>query len=318
MTCSGIVRDAGVLLVLAALGLGACAEPAPAPGQAGAEADRASPPAGEVVDLARFFEDAEGTFVLWSEPTGRVVRHDPARAARRFLPASTFKIPHTLIALETGVLTGPEQELPWDSAMAPPEAHWPRTWLGSQTLRSAFRNSVYWYYQEVARRIGEERMRQWLARFDYGNRDIGGGIDRFWLWGDMRISPDEQVGFLRRVYRGDHGVSPRATALLKELMVLKETPHWRLSGKTGTADVTPNRELGWLVGWLEEGDEVHFYALNMEGETVWERWPPQRRAELVEQLLREVGVLPPPGVAVLVPPPVPLGPVRLAATVAPH
>jgi beta-lactamase class D len=174
---------------------------------------------------------------------------------------------------------------------APPEPWWPRSWRRDQVLRTAFQNSVYWFYQEVARRIGEDRMQDYLRRFDYGNQDVGGGLDQFWLRGDLRISPYEQVEFLERFYTGNLGLSARTTQVVKEVMVLEDGASYRLSGKTGTAEVTPTRELGWLVGFVETGDRVVFYALNMEGERVWEDWPPHERTDLVRQLLAELGVL---------------------------
>ncbi len=254
----------------------------------------------DTVNLHRLFDaiDGPGTFVLWDAPTGRLRVYDPDRARTRFLPASTFKIPNTLIALDTGVADGPDNRLPWDSTAVPRGDWWPRSWARDQTLRSALPNSVVWYYQELARRIGPDRMQAYLQQFDYGNRSIDGGIDRFWLDGGLRISPIEQVAFLHRFYEGRLGVSERATAVARELLVLEETPAYRLSGKTGTAELTATRELGWLVGYVERGEVVSFYALNMEGEQVWEAWPPQKRLALVRSILQALGTLPPPGDAV--------------------
>ncbi len=245
----------------------------------------------EQVDLSRFFPGAEGTFVLLDAQTGRSLRYNPERAQKRFTPASTFKIPNSLIALETGVANGPDFLLAYKSFGSAPQQWWPKAWSQDQTLRTAIRDSVLWYYQELARRIGPERMRKYVQQFGYGNRDISGKIDRFWLNGGLEISPDEQVDFLRRFYFGKLGVSERSTKILKDILVLKETPEYRLSGKTGTAELTATKELGWLVGYVERGDAVYFYALNMEGERVWEDWPPSKRLELVGAILQELGVL---------------------------
>lgn len=245
------------------------------------------------VDLGRFFSGMDGTFVVLDARTGHRMVHDLERARKRFIPASTFKIPHSLIALETGIVDGTDFELSWDPAVVPPETFWPESWRRDQTLRSAFRDSVVWFYQELARRVGPDRMRAYLDRFRYGNRQIGGGIDEFWLRGDLRISPLEQTEFLHRLYDRDLGVSERTTALVEELMVLEETPWYRLSGKTGTAELTPSRELGWLVGALHTGDAFYLFALNMEGDRVWEDWPPASRTDLVRDLFRTLGLLAP-------------------------
>lgn len=211
----------------------------------------------------------------------------------RFIPASTYKIANSLIALETGVATGPDHVIPWDSTAPRDPGFWASVWSQDHTLRSAMRNSVYWYYQVLARQIGAERMQTYLDRFSYGNRNMGGGLDRFWLHGELRISPDEQVRFLARMYQGGLGLSERSTEVVKDLLVLEETPAYRISGKTGTADVTPTRELAWLVGYVEHRGDVWFYALNLEGEQVWERWGSSTaRLALVRDLLQDLGVLP--------------------------
>jgi beta-lactamase class D len=130
---------------------------------------------GAGADLGGFFPGVDATFVLLDGQTGRTVRHNPERARTRFLPASTFKIPNSLIALETGVASGPDFALPWDSVRVPRQPWWPAAWARGHTLRTALPNSVVWYYQELARRIGAERMRGFLLRFEYGNGDLDRG-----------------------------------------------------------------------------------------------------------------------------------------------
>ncbi|MEX2570893.1 MAG: penicillin-binding transpeptidase domain-containing protein [Gemmatimonadota bacterium] len=275
-------------LLLALLTVAACG---PAP-----DAERAADGAPNVVeaDLSPFFEGldpADVTFVVLDGETGDVTRHNPERARERFLPASTYKIPNSLIALETGIAADAGFMLEWDGVV-PEDGFWIEPWSQNHTLRSAIRNSVVWYYQELARRVGEERMQEYIDRFEYGNQDIGGGVDRFWLEGDLRISADEQVDFLRRMYAGELGISDRSTGILKDILVLEETPGYRLSGKTGTAELSPTRDLAWLVGYVERGEQVSFFALNLEGEQAWERFgQPADRIALTRTLLRETGAL---------------------------
>lgn len=249
-----------------------------------------------VVNLAGFFPGInpnDATFVVYHPLSGQVIRHNTVRAEQRFIPASTYKIPNSLIALETGVAKGAEHVISWDSAVKPTKGFWSNEWSKDHTLRSAIRFSVYWYYQALARDVGAERMQEYLNQFDYGNRSMDGGLDRFWLYGDLRISPNEQVRFLERMYNGKLGLSARSTRIVKEILLLEERADYRLSGKTGTADVTPTRELAWLVGFVEREKEVWFYALNLEGEQVWEQWgSSSKRLALVRSLLQELEVLP--------------------------
>jgi beta-lactamase class D len=248
--------------------------------------------AGEVSerpDLGQFFAGLDGTFVLLEAQTGRLTRFNPERASERFPPASTFKIPNALIALETGVVDGPEFALAWD-VKTPQEPWWPDIWKRDHTLQTALPKSVVWYFQEVARRIGHERMQSHLDGFDYGNRDISGGIDQFWLTGGLRISADEQVRFLQRFYEEALGVSKRSTDIVKELLVLEEEPGYRLSGKTGWSALGESDapQIGWLVGYLESGEATHFFALNIDIRTNEDA---SKRLVIAKSVLRELGVL---------------------------
>jgi beta-lactamase class D len=244
------------------------------------------------VDLSAFFtgvgqEDA--TFVVLKASSSEILRYNPRRAKQRFIPASTFKLANSLIALETHAASGPDHLIRWDGMIPPGADFWASSWSKDHTLRSAMQNSVFWYYQTLARQIGADRMQRYLDQFDYGNRNMRGGLDRFWLHGELRISPDEQVWFLKRMYDGNLGLSERSTRIVKDILVLDSTSAYRLSGKTGTASLTQTRELAWLVGYVERQSDTWFFALNVEGEEVWERWGnPTARLALVRQLLDAV------------------------------
>ncbi|WP_425220721.1 class D beta-lactamase [Pseudomonas sp.] len=210
--------------------------------------------------------DVQGTFVLFDPKQNLWVYHDEDRAKTQYLPASTFKIPNSLIALETQVASGPEFQLDWDSDKDPRASWWPASWTESHTLHTALQHSVVWYFQEIARQVGQERMQSYVDQFDYGNRDISGGIDQFWLTGDLRISAKQQIGFLERFYQGGLGASEANVDAVKQMLILEETPQYRLSGKTGWAGYgeTDQPQLGWLVGYLERGEDVYFYAMNID------------------------------------------------------
>jgi beta-lactamase class D len=245
----------------------------------------------ESVDLSAHFAGLEGaTFVLLDPEGGRLLRHDSERSREGFLPASTFKIANALVALDAGV--PPDFAIAWDSTRAPREAWWPEAWTRpSHTLASAFQPSVVWYYQALARQTGEARLAEALRQWGYGNAETSGGVDLFWLTGGLRISAEEQVIFLQRLYEGSLPVSPEASETLRSLMVLDEGEGYRLSGKTGTARLGNGRLLGWLVGAVEREGEVYPYALNVEGpsEAVW-GWGD--RTDRAKAILTELGVLP--------------------------
>jgi beta-lactamase class D len=229
----------------------------------------------------------KGTFVLFEPCANRWQVLDEARARQRFLPASTFKIPNALIGLEAGSIRDENEVFKWDGRPKPRTA-----WERDHTLESGMKESVVWMFQEVARRTGRARMRGWLERFDYGNRDIAGGIDLFWLQGALRISAVEQVEFLRRLEEGRLTVSPRSRRLVREAILVERTSAYTLRAKTGTADRS-NGAVGWWVGWVERrGRVVAYFAMNF---TPAPGTKYEDRFTVSRAILVEAGVLPSAG-----------------------
>jgi len=146
---------------------------------------------------------------------------------------------------------------------------------------------VVWYFQDVAKRVGEEREQEYVDQFDYGNRNISGGIEQFWLTGGLRTSAKEQVEFLRRFYDGDLGVSEESTVVVKDMLVLEDTPEYRLSGKSGWVGLGEDsmEQVGWQVGYLEKGNEVYFYALNLD---ISKPEDADARLEITKGILKEL------------------------------
>jgi len=244
-----------------------------------------------VTDL---LEGYEGCFVLHDSATGDRLRHNPDRCALPLSPCSTFKIPNTLIGLELGVLADADHVIPWDPVQDPKQDWWSGPVLGEwprdHDLRSAMKNSVVWYYREVARRIRAERMKKHLARIGYGNEDISGGIDRFWLGSSLKITADEQVAFLRRLRDRRLGYAERSTAIVETVIERERGPGYVLRGKTGGGKLDNGRRIGWLVGWVERGDRVFTFALNLEADSFDQIWT--ARVELPRKILTALGILP--------------------------
>lgn len=231
-------------------------------------------------------ERVDGAFVLLDASRGVTHVVNPDRASARYVPASTFKIPNTLIGLETGVIPDERFALPWDGVKrSVPD------WNRDHDLASAMKHSVVWFYQEIARRIGPERMQAHLDAFRYGNRDISGGIDKFWLTGGLRISPHEQIDFLRRLHAGALPCSARSVDILKRLLVLEQTPAYTLRGKTGL-ESDERSTTGWLVGYVERGADTYFYATVLLGKGSDSGRIMPLRHRLTRALLKRHGALP--------------------------
>jgi beta-lactamase class D len=198
-------------------------------------------------------------------------RSDAAACATRLPPASTFKIPHALVALETGVVT-PDTVERWDGARHPQQPLWDR----DHTIVSAMRPSVLWFFQRIAPRVGAERMHGWLERMHYGNADTSGDVTLYWVNGRLRVSPDEQVAFLRQFYAGTLPISKERQRLIRDALnqergtvenargVHKLDADWpesvRLNSKTGATRTQSGESVSWLVGALSVGDRTHVFA----------------------------------------------------------
>jgi beta-lactamase class D len=200
-----------------------------------------------------------GTFVLHDLTTNTLWVCSAARAAQRFIPASTFKIANTVIGLEVGAVKNVDEILPYGGKPQPIKA-----WEHDMPLREAIQLSAVPIYQELARRIGLERMASHVKAFHYGNGEIGTVVDQFWLEGTLKISALEQVEFLARLVQGKLPARPESIAAVKEI-TLRETSDGReLHYKTGWGQPPGEPQIGWLVGWVQSKEGTSTFALNID------------------------------------------------------
>ena len=227
-----------------------------------------------------------GTFVLYEPLLDRYRVLGERRARKGFLPHSTFKVANALIGLEVGALNDELEVFRWDGKPKPVGL-----WERDHDLASGMAFSVVWMFQEIARRIGKTRMREWLDRLGYGNRDTSGGIDLFWLQGGLRISAFEQVAFLHRLAEGRLPATQRAQRLVREALVVEKTSEYTLYAKTGTSSQAIKDPVWWWVGWVEvKGRPRAYFALNFTPHGA-NRF--HERFEIGRAILEEAGALPP-------------------------
>ncbi|NIG52241.1 class D beta-lactamase [Chitinophaga sp. Cy-1792] len=201
----------------------------------------------------------EGTFMLFSNSQGEFKVYNLERAKERFLPASTFKIFNSLVGIQTGVIKDTGMVIPWDGVQrSRPE------WNQDLTMNQAFKVSAVPYFQEVARRIGKEQMQLWLDSVKYGNMKIS-RIDTFWLDNSLQISPDEELGFVKKLYFDQLPFSKTTMKSVRDVMMMEKTPKYELAYKTGWG-IVGKKNIGWIVGWIEENRHPAFFVLNIESE----------------------------------------------------
>lgn len=215
----------------------------------------------EVPQLAACFnaQEVAGTFVLFDAATDTMFVTDATRADKRFTPASTFKIANSLIGLDAGAVKSVDEVLPYGGK---PQRR--KEWERDMGLRDAIKVSNVPVYQELARRIGLERMREGVKKLGYGNMEIGSVVDRFWLDGPLAISAVEQTKFLHRLVKGSLPISPEAVGAVKEITLLEKTGTYELHGKAGWWVGPTPPQIGWWVGWVERENKVYPFALNFD------------------------------------------------------
>lgn len=226
-----------------------------------------------------------GSIIIYDLKRDSFYQHNPPRNNTAFLPASTYKIPNSLIALETGVIKNDVEVLTWDGIERGFADSPIKQWNQDLNIRLAFKYSAVWFYQVLARRIGHEKMQDFVKQIQYGNQNIGSeeDIDKFWLSGELRITPQEQINFLLRLYKNDLPFSQETMALVKDIAIAEQTPNYVLRGKTGLA-----QEIGWYVGYLEQNDNVYFFATNLDIDS---QTDPAVRLKVTRLCLQDLGLL---------------------------
>jgi beta-lactamase class D len=238
----------------------------------------------ERADLDAVFAEngVAGTFVLYDVATDHLTLINAKRAERRFVPASTFKIANTIIALETGVVKDENEIIPYGGQPQPF-----KTWEKDMSMREAIALSAVPIYQELARRIGLERYREWLPRLDFGNRQTGTIVDTFWLDGPLEISAVEEARFVARLAQQKLDASIRSQSIARDIIRLESRDGKILYGKTGWRfSSTPN--LGWWTGWVEHNGKISAFSLNIDMPAATDA---PKRVAVGKTMLSKLGVL---------------------------
>jgi beta-lactamase class D len=207
--------------------------------------------------LKKYFDEnkVDGCFTMFDNATGEVIVYNMALDTARFSPASTFKIANSLIGLQTGKILDDKMIIKWDGVKRNVDA-----WNKDMDMSEAFKASNVPYYQEVARRIGKDTMQRWIDTLGYGNRNITGPIDSFWLNNHLKISPDEQLGLVKKLYFDQLPFRKSVQQIVRDVMLQEDNTAYKLSYKTGWGFDEKRNALGWVTGWIEENKHVYFFV----------------------------------------------------------
>lgn len=204
--------------------------------------------------LKKYFDSAhvEGSFSMMNNQSGEISLYNMKLDTQRVLPGSTFDILNTLIAIQTGKVVDEKTTMPGNGKLDE----------GNKeiTLKEAFEHSATPYFQEMARRIGQDTMKFWVDSLQYGNKNISGAVDSFWLTNRLMISPDEQLGLMFRLYFDKLPFQKYAQEIVRNLMLKEDNTLFKLSYKAAWNVDESGQSIGWVVGYIEENRHVYFFV----------------------------------------------------------
>ena len=212
-------------------------------------------------DLSSFFNGYKGSFVLYDLQKDQYNIYNKDKSTLRVSPNSTYKIYSALFALESNVITRNDNIMKWNGKLYPYQ-----NWNQDQNLNTALKNSVTWYFQNLDKKIQMKNIESYLDRLHYGNQDVSGGIEDFWLESSLKISPIEQVQILKDFYTNQFEFDDKNIQFVKDAMKLETKERATLYGKTGTGTINGKNVNGWFIGYVETENNRYFFATNIEND----------------------------------------------------
>ncbi|GAB2552453.1 BlaR1 family beta-lactam sensor/signal transducer [Gracilibacillus alcaliphilus] len=230
-------------------------------------------------DLSTYFDNYQSSFVLYDVQADTYHIHNKDHSTTRISPDSTYKIYIGLFGLEEGVITSEQNTIEWDGTKQPFDK-----WNENQNLATAFAHSVNWYFQEIDKETGQKAIQSYIQQIHYGNQDMSGGLDQYWLESSLKISPVEQVELLQSFYNNTFNFQGNNIQTIKNALQIEEKDGAVLYGKTGTGNVNGKGINGWFIGFVETETNTYFFATNIQDK---ENASGSTAAEITLSILRD-------------------------------
>ena len=234
--------------------------------------------------MKKFFDEADvtGGIYVYDLNKNKYTIFDRQRMETGFVPASTSKIIHSLIFLDSGAIKDENEVLKWDGVQRPIEA-----WNKDHNLQTALKVSAVWFYIKVSKRLNRETMQRYYDSANYGNRNTNGfGVD-YWNKGDLRITPRRQIDFLVKFYQNRLPFSPQVISTVKDILIEEKTDNYTLRAKTGWSSAyTP--QVGWWIGYVERGEDVYFFATEID---ITKDEDAAKRKEITKNILKSLKII---------------------------
>ncbi len=231
-------------------------------------------------------EYIDGVILIYDLNKNTYYSNDFNSAKIGHIPASTFKIPHSLIALELNIVENENTILKWNGKK---RAY--KLWQQDLTFKQAFHYSCVPCYKEIANKVNVGRMNEFISKFNYGKMDVHrDNIDDFWLRGSSKINQFEQIDFLKRLYLSELPISKRTELIFKQMFIVEQSNNYILRAKTGLA-ITAGKYNGWYVGYLEQNNSVYFFATNISPKKSHDKYFNNKRKTLTINAFKQLGII---------------------------
>lgn len=234
------------------------------------------------IDLSAWFRGYEGSFVLYDLNGDTWKVYDMEQAALRTAPDSTYKIYDALFGLEEGVITPDDSFMAWDGTNHPFEA-----WNTNQDLLSAMQSSVNWYFEEIDRQIDAAAIEDYIRKIGYGNELVNANLPAYWMQGELKISPIEQVELLTALHNNRFDFALENINAVKNSIRLFSSEGKNFYGKTGTGRVDGQDVNGWFIGYMETAGNTYFFAANIQAA---EHATGKKASEISLSILSHMGI----------------------------
>jgi beta-lactamase class D len=207
--------------------------------------------------LKKYFDakQVEGCFTMLNNSDGTITVYNLGMDTTRVLPSGTFNIANALVSLQTGIAIDENMLIKWDGVIRPNQA-----WNKDLSLTDAFKLASEPHFQTLARSIGMDTMKNFVDSLSYGNKNIQGSVDSFWLNNSLKISPDEQLGLMKQLYFDQLPFRASVQQAVRNMMVKEDNTLYKLSYQVGAGFDEKRNQIGWVAGWIEENRHVYFFV----------------------------------------------------------
>ncbi len=205
-------------------------------------------------EIKSFFDEknVEGCFTMLDNANGGITVYNMSMDTTRFTPGSTFDILHTLIALQVGAVINENTPIYISDTISAD--------TNKCTIKQAFIKNNTDFFGQISKKIGKESFQIWLDSISYGNKKIGENLSSFWMNNSLKISPDEQLGFMKKLYFDQLPFRKSVHLSVRDMMVKEDNSAYKFSYRVGTSINEKHQLVECLVGWIEENRHVYFMA----------------------------------------------------------